>query len=1046
MSTRFRVAELLLSWQCPFPSHVVSLTPSKDLAYYPRTASPTRTLRVPQVHVPNRSHDNADQPHDPSQDPARPAPLEMAYVLFMDIVSYSRMFTDEQSRTVSQLQRVVRDTTVFQRACAQNSVLSLPTGDGMALVFFGDPQSPVQCAVEVSRALRVVSQIPVRMGMHAGPIYRTVDITGKENVAGDGINMAQRVMDCGDAGHILVSKSLAEVLRQLSSWHGTLVDLGETTVKHGVRVHVFNLQVQDVGNPELPKKFQKVPAPASQEVRGWLLAGVVAFLFLAAAVTFVMRTVWFPHMFRKPLVAVLGFDNMRQRPDTEWASTLMDERITTELDAGETINTVPGETVARVKREMALQPGVTYGSETLQRLHKALGCDYIVYGSMDHSGGQMGGPVRFDIHLQDVNSGDMLTSITESESEPKLSLLAERVGRTLRAHLKVPDVSPADRKYIEASFPTNQDARKAYFDGLRQLRSFDLLSARESFQKSIAAESAFPLSHAYLAEVWSQLGYDECSKAEAKQAFDLSHNLLREDQIVVEARYRESISEWDKAVDLYRTLWNFSQAQPEYALRATDVQVRAGKATDALATLAELRQKSPDFADDPRIDLRAAEAYEALGDPRKEADAAKAAASKAHSTGAHLLEAEAEWRVCGGLKDVGDTGNAAAACNRSIELAKATGDELLVARGLTNLGHVFEAQNDAAQALPLHHQALEVASKLGSQRDVVGALGNIGDILSNQGDHPAAEQSYSKALAVATEINDRPAILLLQNDLAGEKEVDADFTAAVDLYQKSLDTAVAIGAQTGEINARGNLARLQLLRGDLLSAFKNAQQALLLCDQLGLQEKSAMLREILGDVLLAQAKSADAEKSYRDALDISHKLKNPLAIASAELALASFAAQTENWSDAVQFAQGAADKLKGQNPDMQASAYLVLANAASAQKRFPDAQSALNQAQSLKSSDPTIQLEIALTSARLLACTEKIPSAQKQAAEATAHAREIGLAYFQLRGALVTGAFGLCGAPRAQSRSLLHTVQVTASSQGYELIARQAAHTLDQIP
>lgn len=998
--------------------------------------------------MPNSPHDNdsADRPHDPSQDPAQPVPLEMAYVLFMDIVSYSRMFTDEQSRTVSQLQRVVRDTSVFQQACAQNSVLSLPTGDGMALVFFGDPQAPVQCAVEVSRALRTAPQIPVRIGMHAGPIYRTVDISGKENVAGDGINMAQRVMDCGDAGHILVSKSLADVLRQLSSWHGTLVDLGETAVKHGVRVHVFNLQVQDVGNPELPKKFQKVPVPASPKTRLWLLAGFVALLFLAAAVTFVMRTVLFPRMFRKPTVAVLGFHNMRQSPDTEWVSTSMAEMLTTELAAGESLRTTPGEDIAKAKLEMALPEGVTFGQDTLDRLHKRLKCDYVLYGSMDDPGANMGGRVRLDVHLQNVSTGEIVASMTETDNELKLNPLASRIGANLRSRLNVPAITAADSKRVDASVPGNPQALRAYSEGLRQLRSFDLLAARDSFENSIKADGSFPLSHAYLAEVWSKLGYDDRSKAEAKIAFDLSGNLLREDQLLVQARYFDSASEWDKAVDLYRTLWNFSQDDPEYALRAADVQVRAGKSTSALATLTELRQKAPNSADDPRIDLREAEAYESLGDPRKEAAAAKQAADKARASGARLLEAEADWRICGSLNGVGDASGASAACNRSIELAKATADELLVARGLTNLGHVFEAQNDAVHALSLHRQALQIVLKLGSQRDVVGALGNIGDIFSNQGDHQSAEQSYSKALAAAMEINDRPAILLLQNDLAGEKEVGADFTAAVDLYQKSLDTAVAIGVQTGEIDARGNLARLQLLRGDLPSALKNVRQALLLCDKLGFQEKSAILREILGDVLLAQAKSADAEKSYRDALEIARKLNNPLAVAAAELARANFELQQEHWSDAQASAQSAADKFKGQNLDMHASTHLVLASTAIAQKKFPDAQSELNQAQALKSTDPAIQLEMALTSAHLLACTGKLLPAQKQAAEATARAQQLGLLYFQLRGTLVTGEFGLCGAPRAQSRALLHTAQATAASQGYELIARQAAHILEQIP
>jgi tetratricopeptide (TPR) repeat protein/class 3 adenylate cyclase len=973
----------------------------------------------------------------------------MAYVLFMDIVSYSRMFTDEQSRTVSQLQRVVRDTTVFQRASTQNSVLSLPTGDGMALVFFGDPQSPVQCAVEVSRALRVTPAIPVRMGMHAGPIYRTVDITGKENVAGDGINMAQRVMDCGDAGHILVSKALAEVLRQLSSWHGTLVDLGETAVKHDVRVQVFNLQVQDVGNPELPKKFQKVPPVAPTRKKSpWLLVVAGLFLLLASAVsTFIFRTALFPRMFRKPTVAVLGFHNMRQNPDTEWVSTSMAEMLTTELAAGDNLRTTPGEDIAKAKLEMALPEGLTFGQDTLDRLHKRLKCDYVLYGSMDDPGTNMGGRVRLDVHLQNVSTGEIVASMTETDNELKLNPLASRIGANLRLRLNVPAITAADSKRVDASVPGNPQALRAYSEGLRQLRSFDLLAARDSFENSIKADGSFPLSHAYLAEVWSKLGYDGRSKTEAKIAFDLSGNLLREDQLLVQARYFDSTSEWDKAVDLYRTLWNFSQDDPEYALRAADVQVRAGKARDALATLAELRQKAPNSADDPRIDLREAEAYESLGDPRKEAAAAKQAADKARASGARLLEAEAEWRVCGDLTKVGDASGAVVACQRSIDQATATGDQLRVARALSNLGNIAAGQGNPTEALARHKQALQIARKLGSQRDVAGALGNIGDILSSQGDHSAAEKSYLDALQVATEVNDLAAALLLENDLAGEKESLGDFTAALDSYQKSLDTSLAIADRAGEADARSNMAHLQYLRGDLPGALQNAQRALQLSEQLGLQNKSAIIRTILGDVYLQQGELDAAEKTYRGALQLAQKLGDKMAIAGAELALSNLASDKADWTGAAQLAQRAGAEFHAENNhDMEAAAQLAIADAAIGQKRYPDAQSALFQAESLESSDPTIQLPAALTSAGILACTGKLNEAQKQAAAVVTRAKQVGLLLFELRGNLVLGRFAFCGAPRQPSRALLQRLQLASAAKGYRLLENHTQQALAQLP
>lgn len=189
--------------------------------------------------------------------------LDIAHVLFMDIVSYSRLPMDRQTRVLQQLYNVVRGTEEFRRAEQAQQLIRLPTGDGMALVFFGDPESALRCALEVSRALLDMPSLPLRMGVHSGAVYRMDDINTSANVAGGGINTAQRVMDCGDAGHILVSKAVAEMLEQLSTWNGYLHDLGEAEVKHGVRVHIYNVHANGLGNPELPEKLRKSVAPAS---------------------------------------------------------------------------------------------------------------------------------------------------------------------------------------------------------------------------------------------------------------------------------------------------------------------------------------------------------------------------------------------------------------------------------------------------------------------------------------------------------------------------------------------------------------------------------------------------------------------------------------------------------------------------------------------------------------------------------------------------------------------------------------------------------------
>ena len=187
---------------------------------------------------------------------------EIGHILFMDIVAFSTMTMEEQARAAQELQAVVRATPEFQRAQVRKELICLPTGDGMALVFFGDPVAPAQCALEIARTLRPISSLKVRMGVHSGPISRASDITGKENVSGSGINMAQRVMNCGDAGHILVSAASAEVIREYEGWADRLRDLGEYKVKHDKPIRVFDLCSDEFGSPDAPSTLSEAVTDA----------------------------------------------------------------------------------------------------------------------------------------------------------------------------------------------------------------------------------------------------------------------------------------------------------------------------------------------------------------------------------------------------------------------------------------------------------------------------------------------------------------------------------------------------------------------------------------------------------------------------------------------------------------------------------------------------------------------------------------------------------------------------------------------------------------
>src|SRR5438876_9970908 len=181
--------------------------------------------------------------------------LEIAHVLFIDIVGYSKLLINEQRESLEELNQVVRGTQAFRAAAAARKLTRLPTGDGMALVFSTTPEAPVECALEISKALKSRPELPVRMGVHSGPISGITDVNDRSNIAGGGINMAQRVMDCGDAGHILLSKRVAEDLAQYRHWQPYLHDVGDCQVKHDVTVSVVNLYTDEAGNAALPEKF-----------------------------------------------------------------------------------------------------------------------------------------------------------------------------------------------------------------------------------------------------------------------------------------------------------------------------------------------------------------------------------------------------------------------------------------------------------------------------------------------------------------------------------------------------------------------------------------------------------------------------------------------------------------------------------------------------------------------------------------------------------------------------------------------------------------------
>src|ERR1700682_4252818 len=254
--------------------------------------------------------------------------LEIAHVFFIDIVGYSKLSINDQRAVIDELTQAVRMSEHVQSAEAGARLIKIPTGDGMALVFYKSPEEPVECALEISRVLKEHPRIQLRMGVHSGPVSGVIDVNGHANLAGAGLNMAQRVMDCGDAGHILLSKRVADDLGEYEHWRPLLHDLGECEVKHGMRVSIVNLHADQVGNPQLPKKLQALKRHRARMRWATMTAALLALAAIVAGIAMFSR-----NRVRSTLaapeksIAVLPFENLSSDKDQEYFCDGISEEI-----------------------------------------------------------------------------------------------------------------------------------------------------------------------------------------------------------------------------------------------------------------------------------------------------------------------------------------------------------------------------------------------------------------------------------------------------------------------------------------------------------------------------------------------------------------------------------------------------------------------------------------------------------------------------------------------------------------------------------------------
>ena len=405
---------------------------------------------------------------------------EIGHVLFVDIVGYSKLLINEQSELLQQLNETVRDLPLVKAAEASGKLVRLPSGDGMALVFRDDPEAPARCALEICKALKSSPAIQLRMGVHSGPVQEISDVNQRINIAGGGINVAQRVMDCGDAGHILLSKRVADDLSQYRHWRPYLHELGECEVKHGLRLGLVNLYNDELGNPARPSKLQvETKAAVSRPRTGWLLAGLAGLILISLGAVFwwhagrpqikpvapAKNTQSTPAVTPEKSIAVLPFENLSEEKANAFFADGVQDEILTDLARVADLKVISRTSVIGY-RDIA--------ARNLRKIGQELGVAHLLEGSVQRAGNR----IRVNAQLIDARTDAHLWAQTYDRDLADVFAIQSEIAKAIADQLQA-KLSPNEKKAIEQPPTTDLAAFDLYSRAKSLLLTADFSATSE---------------------------------------------------------------------------------------------------------------------------------------------------------------------------------------------------------------------------------------------------------------------------------------------------------------------------------------------------------------------------------------------------------------------------------------------------------------------------------------------------------------------------------------------------------------------------------------
>jgi TolB-like protein/Tfp pilus assembly protein PilF len=528
--------------------------------------------------------------------------LEIGHVLFMDLVGYSKLLLDEQRELSQRLTEIVCNTEQVLAAETADKLIRLPTGDGMALVFFNSPEAPVQCAVEIAKKLKQYPQLKLRMGIHSGPVNEVRDVNGRANVAGAGINVAQRVMDCGDAGHILLSKRVAEDLAHSRQWRPCLHDVGECVVKHGVPIFIVNLYTNEVGNAQLPEKLKRWQsaqvAPAAEGSPS--IFRRKGLLFPAAALLIAIGSfgVWLyfkqggmGSLAPEKTIAVLPFQNFSPDKDNAFFADGVQDDILTSLAKIKNLRVISRSSVMQFRDAAA---------QNLRAIGKTLGVANVLEGSVRREGDR----VVVNVQLVDAQSARQIWANhydrTLIDSLGLQGELASEIADALRATL-----STDEQARVTAKPTRNPDAYVFYLRGNQISRNPDTLledykTAEQLYMQAIALDPDFALAHARLASVCAEVfhyyepteDWETKARTEAQIALRLQPNLAEAHFALGQCIYWMD-QDYDRALEQFNIAARLSPSNGDIGRLIAAIKRRQGKWEESLEEYQRVAKLDP---------------------------------------------------------------------------------------------------------------------------------------------------------------------------------------------------------------------------------------------------------------------------------------------------------------------------------------------------------------------------------------------------------------------------------------------------------------------